>query len=160
MRQIYSSFPKSTNENSTNYYSTNLKYSHVSLKYSQDSTIFTTSPCQTINYKDISIYSYYYSFLIIKEAPERTICLPHSERNKNVQPSTGNGNILPFWQFFTTSKQRNVPETSRGPRCCKQDNSSRERNGNDSGNTRRPPGRNEVTERRPYPLQELSDDTK
>lgn len=73
MRQIYSSFPKSTNENSTNYYSTNLKYSHVSLKYSQDSTIFTTSPCQTINYKDISIYSYYYSFLIIKEAPERTL---------------------------------------------------------------------------------------
>ena len=138
MRQIYSSFPKSTNENSINYYSTNLKYSHVSLKYSQDSTIFTTSPCQTINYKDISIYSYYYSFLIIKEAPERTILLPHSERNKNVQPSTGNGNILPFWQFFTTSKQRNVPETSRGTRCCKQDNSSRGRNGNDSGSTRRP----------------------
>ena len=78
------------------------------------------------------------SFLIIKEAPERTILLPHSERNKNVQPSTGNGNILPFWQFFTTSKQRNVPETTRGTRCCKQDNSSRGRNGNDSGSTRRP----------------------
>lgn len=80
---------------------------------------FINNYCVIIRYLifySLYLKAYYHHILSLNVPP-----LLHSERNKNVQPLTRKGNIFPFWEFITNSKQRNVPETTRGlPRCCKQ----------------------------------------